>query len=742
MAGLSQSQARGARILLVDNYSSFTYNLYQYLAELSGVEPMVVRNDALAAEDIDALLVEIDGVVLSPGPGHPARARDFGICRDLLDRAAMPILGVCLGHEGLGHHHGATIERATEAYHGRSSVVRHQGDELFAGLPSEFKAVRYHSLAVAEPLPASLRAIARTEQGELMALRHLRYPHWGVQFHPESAETEYGKQLLANFCQLSQASRRGSAARAERQAPAPLRPSGPEPRRWRLLRRELGTKRSCAELFRRLYANSETAFWLDGESDESCSYIGDAGGPHGYVLSYSLESAAVELRGARSGVYPCESIFAYLEQELANNAVCAQGVVQGDQLPGAFAGGFAGGFVGYFGYELKAECGASNQQVSAWPDAHWIFCDRFLQVDHATGTCFALALVPEDESRGDSERAPERAPEQVPGQVPGRGSERGEGQSLRWFDELANLLAQDARLVANRPELVPSSEPMASRSAPIWRDERARYLQMIESCRQEILAGESYELCLTSSARIDEAVDALCLFDDMRTSNPAPYSAFLRCAGFSLASSSPERFLKIDAAGRVESKPIKGTCARSSDPVRDAALAETLQTSAKERAENLMIVDLVRNDLGRSCQVGSVRVDTFAALESYASVHQLVSTISGRLLAERSPLSCVRAAFPGGSMTGAPKLRSMEILDGLESAARGPYSGSLGYLGLDGAVDLSIVIRTALIADASVSVGVGGAITALSEAEAEHDEIVLKASAALAAIGRMPRRES
>jgi para-aminobenzoate synthetase len=189
------------KTLLIDNYDSFTYNLFQLLAEVNGVEPVVVPNDASSWEELERL--DCDNVVISPGPGRPERVEDFGVCADAIRRSDAPVLGVCIGHQGLGALYGAAVVPAPEPVHGRVSAVLHDDAALFAGIPREFAAVRYHSLCVEQPLPDALRGTAWTSDGVLMALEHRERPLWGVQFHPESVCTEHGRRLLENFRDLS-----------------------------------------------------------------------------------------------------------------------------------------------------------------------------------------------------------------------------------------------------------------------------------------------------------------------------------------------------------------------------------------------------------------------------------------------------------------------------------------------------------------------------------------------------------
>ena len=263
---------------------------------------------------------------------------------------------------------------------------------------------------------------------------------------------------------------------------------------------------------------------------------------------------------------------------------------------------------------------------------------------------------------------------------------------------------------------------------------RQEYANRIREAKHEIRHGETYEVCLTNEFVAHGSPDPLNAYRLFRRKNPAPYASYLKFNNSAVLSCSPERFIKIDHQGVVESKPIKGTAKRGTTKEEDIQISEALRNSEKDRSENLMIVDLLRNDLARVCKLGSVHVPKLFAIETYKSVHQLVSTIRGTLRDDLSSVDCIRSAFPGGSMTGAPKIRTMEIIDRLEDRARGVYSGSIGFLSLTGAVDLNIVIRTAVVADGKVTIGAGGAIVDLSDVEAECDEVWLKVRALLTAL--------
>ena len=223
------------------------------------------------------------------------------------------------------------------------------------------------------------------------------------------------------------------------------------------------------------------------------------------------------------------------------------------------------------------------------------------------------------------------------------------------------------------------------------------------------------------------------LYRCLRERNPAPFAGYLDLGDFVIASASPERFLRVEQ-GEVDTHPIKGTRPRGATPAEDLAHIDELRHSAKDRAENVMIVDLLRNDLGRVCQYGSVRVPAVCRVESYTYVHHLVSEVRGRLRPGLTPIDLLRAAFPGGSVTGAPKIRAMEIIAELEPAARGPYCGCLGYIGFDGTMDTNILIRTFTVGRGWAQFPVGGGIVADSVPEREYEETWHKAEGLIQAL--------
>jgi len=307
----------------------------------------------------------------------------------------------------------------------------------------------------------------------------------------------------------------------------------------------------------------------------------------------------------------------------------------------------------------------------------------------------------------------------------------GAGRDERTFDEWEALIERLHPSEAS--ESLPRVPPFAAVSPIRSSYDSESYRRAFERVKAHIRAGDCYQINLTRRFEADVRGHSWPAYLELRRLSPAPFSAYLGLPELDVLSSSPERFLKV-AGGRVETKPIKGTRPRSPDPARDAALAAELRASAKDRAENVMIVDLLRNDLGKACAPGSVQVEKLFAIESFANVHHLVSTVVGRLRSDRHALDLVRGAFPGGSITGAPKVRAMQIIEELEPQRRSVYCGCIGYVGFDGDLDLNIAIRTLVRCGDRLYAWAGGGVVADSRVDAEYQEGLDKASALLAVL--------
>jgi aminodeoxychorismate synthase component I len=433
------------------------------------------------------------------------------------------------------------------------------------------------------------------------------------------------------------------------------------------------------QIYRELLADEQVAFWLDGSlTDRDIRRVSVLGTSTG-------ADADIVVRDVADG-----DVFAELQELLSLRSA------QLDAVPAELWDVFSGGYVGYFGYELKALTGGATAHEAPTPDALWIWANRFVVIDHEENRTLLVAVHTPDDASASA------------------WLNRAEASAAHW-----SMGWREAPPIAE-----------LDLEAHLEQD-RATYLAGIDACMAALEAGETYEVCLTNRVRLPVVDDPFEFYLWQRQSNPAPYSAFLRYGELAVASSSPERFLTVDGDGWAECRPIKGTAPRSPDPAQDQLVAKALAEDEKTRAENLMIVDLIRNDLGRVSRPGTVQVPQLMAVESYQTVHQLVTTVRGRLRSGVDAVDAVRACFPPGSMTGAPKIRTMELLDELESSARGVYSGALGYLTVDGRADLSVVIRTAVMTREGTVVGAGGAIVLDSDPAAEYDEMVLKATATI-----------
>ena len=463
---------------------------------------------------------------------------------------------------------------------------------------------------------------------------------------------------------------------------------------------------NCEEAYPLLTGGAEYSFWLDSAREESpmsvASYVG--------VVPAQLSPLRVD--SARA-----EDPFAQLEAALA----CAPRVHPDAAAATGLPAGLRGGYVGYFGYEARAAMGMEHghpvpgylpAHEAPTPDSLWLPAVRYLVHEHARPGAAARSWLVGDESWCEA-------------------AERLLSAALTPVLNAAGECASE-----NTPLNTPDNAPELAEPLLFPAPAAEAYMDAVRASQHEIYEGNSYEVCLTAQtvARIQNPSPELFfeLYRRQRAHNAAPYAAYLRCGDFSVLSSSPERFLSVDTHRNAQTKPIKGTIARGATPEEDAAAAVWLRTDEKTRAENLMIVDLLRNDLSTVSDPASVRVPVLMGVESYSTVHQLVSTVSSRLREGISAVAAARACFPGGSMTGAPKPSTMQIIEGLEGRARGVYSGALGFVSADGSANLSIVIRTLVAHDeGTVTLAAGGAIVADSDPTAEYEEMLTKLRAAL-----------
>lgn len=653
------------RSLIIDNYDSYTYNLYQLIGKVSGLEPIVIKNDEMTYDEI--LNLDFDNVIISPGPGSPDKEKDFGVCKDIIEKLDKPILGICLGHQGIYYYHGGKVVRAEEPMHGRQSSVNHNGKGLFKGIKNNFTVTRYHSLTCQDQELDDIEIDARTPEGIVMGISHKTKPIYGLQFHPESIASECGEELINNFINITRDFYNKNQLAYE------------------IIEKDFDT----SELYEKLYAYDDRTLWLDSSKVEEglsrFSIFGLQGKKRGHTIKYDVDKKLVEktfLASQEKEIFE-ESIFDFLK---ANRPKWDYDEI----LPFDFQLGY----IGYFGYELKKDTeNVSNKHSYSYPDAYLKYCDRALVYDHLEKKLYILSY----------------------------------GDDLDWKKDIKKILDEDLEIKKEREE---------KRKFPKLKfvKDKKTYTEDILKIKELIRAGETYEVCLTNRLDIFDKIDGKKYYMELRDKSPGQYSAFLPLDELKIASSSMEKFLRVDKDKIVSTKPIKGTIKRGESKEEDESLIEELRSEEKTKSENLMIVDLLRNDLGKFCEIGSVEVPKLMDVETYKTLHQLVTTVSGKIKEDVDIIEVLEKTFPGGSMTGAPKKRTLEIIDELETYPRGVYSGTIGYISNNSTMDFNIVIRTALIEEDKATIGVGGAIILLSDEEEEFDEIVLKAKGSLLAL--------
>ncbi len=456
-----------------------------------------------------------------------------------------------------------------------------------------------------------------------------------------------------------------------------------------MLKQEILYQPNSANLFARI-ADRPWAVFLDSGQPESQFGRFDimAANPFIRLITSGAQTLIIDQNGSRSSD---ADPFELLKASLAPYAL------EQTELP------FEGGAIGYFGYDLARRIEHLPEvalDAEEMPEMMVGVYDWAVVVDHRLKRAFLVSHVMHSETQQD------------------------------WL-ALCTLFTEPQRLEVKPPFKISS----ALQSNMNYKD----YSKAFHRIQEYIHEGDCYQVNLAQRFSAKASGDGWEAYQALREISPAPFMTYMNVehkqTAFKVLSASPERFLQVHGQ-HVETRPIKGTRSRSINAQEDAANAYALQNSAKDRAENLMIVDLLRNDIGKACEVGSVQADNLFALESFANVHHLVSTVTGRLAQGMTAIDLLRACFPGGSITGAPKLRSMEIIEELEPHRRGLYCGAIGYIGFDGNMDTNITIRTAIYSHGEIRFYAGGGIVADSELDKEHSETLDKASSMLALIQR------
>ncbi|KAI2046362.1 para-aminobenzoate synthase, (PABA) [Ophidiomyces ophidiicola] len=770
------------RAVIIDHYDSYTNNILQLLQKTSlGASDVpypewnvaVIRFDQFSWETFKtSILPSVDAVILSPGPGTPNRESDFGFNSKLIKESKVPVLGICLGHQGIGTAFGARIIHTPNIKHGQICQIRHTATGIFKGLPQGFDGVRYNSLVLdSNDLPSEIELTAWTFDPEdpvkrvCMGVQHRSRPIFGTQWHPESVCSTHGQQIIDNFRTItleywarsspwnSWASRslvenaslpdfilnNSAIVREAQEAPfgefiPPRRASTVTVHPYYIKSATLGQGPTAQALFDAAVRNSS----VDGEAWLDSARVRDVHSRNSYLaaasftMSYKVQSKTLSVyqKGicTQSKQLPT-SYWAWLDYFhsfiIQDNiqALDSQSLSQTAEIGQPL---FQVGMIGYFGFELKREAlsgyvyhsHSQNENSEAPPDSQHMFSDTVFRLDNYTGEWKIFSLIRRSQEDPIGRFINARSPV---------------GLTEPEFDSLFAHLQKTFLSSSSNPTSTPIPLP-----GFVALDDESSYSQKIRAAQDAIREGEAYELTLTTKFKaLHSDVDPYFLYLSLRQRNPAPYSAYINfpASDTTILSSSPERFISIDADGVAEMKPIKGTLAVSPDKEEDERRKHQLATDVKELAENLMIVDLIRADLHNISPSKSIVVPKLLHVESYETVHQLVTTIQSQIAPNVGGVKVLERCFPPGSMTGAPKLRAVQILDGLEqNRERGIYSGSLGYLCASGTVDQSVIIRTIVKYGKQLELGAGGAITWLSEADKEWDEVMVKANAVAKAL--------
>jgi para-aminobenzoate synthetase len=683
-------------LLLIDSYDSFTYNLKALVERATNRHVVVVHNDQLTKDELLQYLPLFEAVIIGPGPGNPSNSEDVGVIPLLFDQR-IPLLGICLGFQSLCLSQGCEVKRLEDVKHGQVYNVHHDEDPLFHGIENEFPSVRYHSLFVPE-LTDSLVKLAHTVEANgdevLMAVKHATHPWYGVQYHPESICSKFGFNLIVNFMTLADTfNKKRSLVKDDALLCKLISSIKVEPlisskrRSFKLHQKSINSKRSALEICDSLQQQSHEFILLNSASSPGEWSIIALPSRSSLRISHSTENNNTVFlnQNGKQWTEQIISIWTYISSFMSDKLI-----VSSSHFP------FIGGLIGIFSYEEGHHLQLGKlpkMTTSNIPDTNLVFVEECILLNNTTGETFITSL-----------------------------------NSISQLEEIESLLEYES---------TPITFIDSIHAHYINKPDEALYKDLFNQCQSFLHSGDSYELCLTTSTEIgiSSTLHPWEIYKLLTLRNPSPYSAYFNFDDCILLSSSPERFISWDNS-KCELRPIKGTV-KKTDTMTFARASEILNTP-KELGENLMIVDLIRHDLYQL--LDEVRVSKLMSVEEYKTVYQLVSVISGIFKSEYSGIDILSKSLPPGSMTGAPKRRSVEILQQLENSRRGLYSGVCGYWSLENRADWSVIIRSIFHYKGDLKntdsinhwrIGAGGAITVLSDPDGEWEEMLTKLDSAL-----------
>lgn len=699
------------RILLIDNYDSFTYNVYQYLLELNH-EVKVIRNDKITLEEIKKQAP--DAIFLSPGPKTP---REAGICIPVIKEFAgkISIFGICLGHQAIGEAFGGIITYASKLMHGKTSRIISFGRGIMKELPNSFIATRYHSLVIKkDTLPDCLEITCESEDGEIMGVRHKEYNIEGVQFHPESIMTEYGKEMLKAFLDRTEKiileGNNESIVKKDTLKINTLEKDDDVKEKLPIYQyvEELDYDFDAFSVFKKLQERfgRKNCFLLESVSgpkidctrttiglfpqfeillDNSNMKINASNEEWEKFLNNLYKDKYVNSNGQYNiGADKFSKIFKMLSACMETNKRHNKNLT------------IDNGLAGYFSYEYLhyiENIAKKLENPLGLAEVHLKYFPVLLQIEHEKNEFMII-------------------------------ENRLKDVAIKETDEIFKVLEQYKKDNEAAEDKYESKElPSYLIKSNITKE---TYLKNVEKAKKYIYEGDIFQVQLGQRICIEKEADATELYGALKRINPSPYMFYWDNGDYQLIGDSPELQLRIDN-GKIMIRPIAGTSkGKGTDEKSRNEILTNFKKDAKENAEHIMLVDLARNDIGTMASKGSVQVSQLMNVEEFSHVFHLTSTVVGELSPGLNSMEVFEYTFPAGTLTGAPKIRAMEIISELESEIRGPYGGAFGFFDFGGNIVSSIIIRTILKKQNKLYIQASAGIVADSVPESEWEETFYK----------------